>query len=304
LVGYAMTSDGEACMNWPERMRLAMEYIESNLNGSVTIEDAAKIACCSKYHFHRVFYSYFDITFAEYVRKRRFTLAAADVISGQKVMDVALKYGYDSPNAFTRAFRSLHGINPSEARSSQAKLVTYNRASFPPETRDFAKMNYKIVERPAFKIIGKSKRFEFEDFAKNGPKFWKAYVASADYKALCQLTNGQPGSVTGAPLLTAFFPEEKSKQDVFLDVLGVELDADKPAKPFEAHSVPAATYAEFECSYRSSMKTNRYIYGEWFSATGFERDGDKPDIVGYFPMPYRHFSEMGVRWWVPVVRRQ
>lgn len=291
-------------MSWLKRMNLAVEYIEENLSGEITIEDVAKISCCSKYHFHRVFYSCFNVTFAEYIRQRKFTLAAVDVINGQeKIIDIALKYGYNSPNAFTRAFRNIHGINPSVARSSQVKITTYNRAYFLSETIGAEKMDYKIVERPSFKIAGKSKSFEFDDFAKNGQKFWKEYVGSDEYKALCQLTNGKPGSITGAPLLTAYFPKEKSKLDEFLDVFGVESTSDLNTKPYEVHTVPSATYAEFECSYRDAMKTNRYIYGEWFSATGYERDGDKPDVVAYFPMPYRHFSEMGVRWWIPVTKK-
>ncbi len=291
-------------MSWLERMNLAVEYIEENLNGEISIEDVAKITCCSKYHFHRVFYSCFNVTFSEYIRRRKFTLAAVDVINGQeKIMDIALKYGYESPNAFTRAFRNIHGVNPSEVRLSQVKLTTYNRVFLSSEAIGVEKMNYKIVEKPSFKVVGKSKSFEFDDFAKNGQKFWKEYVGSGEYKDLCQLTNGKPGLLTGAPLLTVYFPKEKSKLDKFLDVLGIEYTSDSDTKPFEAHTVPSATYAEFECSYRSAMKTNRYIYGEWFSATGYERDGDKPDVVAYFPMPYRHFSEMGVRWWIPIIKK-
>jgi len=290
-------------MNWPERMSLAINYIEDNLKGDVSIEDVAKIACCSIFHFHRVFFSYFNITIAEYLRRRKFTLAAVEVVNSRsKIMDIALKYGYDSPNAFTRAFRNFHGVNPSEARASQLELSSYSRATLPIETRQVEKMNYKIVEKPSFKIIGRSKRFEFNDFAKNGKKFWKEYVGSDEYKTLCQIGNGKPGSVTGAPLLTAYFPREKSKLDEFVDVLGIESIADTDSSQFEIHTVQPARYAEFNCSYKSSMKTNRYIYGEWFSATGYERDDNKPDIVAYLPMPYRHFSEMAVRWWVPVVK--
>lgn len=290
-------------MSWSQRINLVIEYIERNLNGAITTEDAAKIACCSKYHFHRVFFSYFRVTFAEYIRARKFTLAAVDVVNGEeRILDIALKYGYESPNAFTRAFRNIHGVNPNEARLTQVKLATYSRVSFPIKERGIEKMDYKIIERPSFNVVGKSKSFDFDEFYKNGKQFWKEYVSTDEYKALCQLTNGKPGPVTVAPLLTAYFPKEKSKLDEFIDVLGLEVTSDIQTEAFEVHTVPPATYAEFDCSYRSAMKTNRYIYSEWFSATGYERDGDKPDVVAYFPMPYRHFSEMGVRWWVPIIK--
>ena len=291
-------------MSWENRMNLAIDYIEENLNGQIAIDDIAKKACCSKFHFHRVFFSYFNVTVSDYIRKRKFTLAAVDIASSEvKIVDIALKYGYDSPNAFTRAFRNIHGKNPSEVRSSKVKIATYSRVSFPLEERGIEKMDYKIVERPSFDLVGKSKRFNFDEFIKEGPKFWKEYVGSDEYKKLCQLTRGRPGEVTGAPLLTAYFPKDKSKLDEFVDVFGIELSSDSRAKPFEVHTVPTATYAEFNCSYRNAMKTNRYIYGDWFSATGYERDGNKPDVVSYFLMPYRHFSEMGIRWWIPIIKK-
>ena len=291
-------------MTWPQRMNLAIDYIEQNLKGAVAIEDVAAIACCSKYHFHRVFFACFNVTFAEYVRRRKHTLAAVDVVDGKEnIVDIALKYGYNSPNAFTRAFRNVHGVNPSKARSSQVKLASYKRVLFPSESSGAEKMDYRIVEKPSIKVVGKSKRFGFDEFVKQGPKFWKEYVASKEYKDLCRLTNGKPGEVSGAPLLSVYFPDETSKKDEFLDVLGLEVASDAETDEFEIHTIPPATYAEFECSYRSAMKTNRYIYGEWFSSIGYERDGNKPDIAAYFPMAFRHFSEMGVRWWIPIVKK-
>ena len=282
-------------------MRAAVDYVEENLDGEVAIEDVASLSGCSPFHFHRVFYSFFDVTLAEYVRRRRLTLAAVDVVAGkERIIDIAIKYGYDSPNAFTRAFRKIHGINPSEARRSGLKIATYSRA-FPAQSLGIERMDYRIVEKPAFNVVGRSKEFTFDDFVISGPKYWKEYVVSDDYKGLCRLTNGKPEAVTGAPLLTAYFPT-KDTHDQFKDVLGVELALDSSSGSFEVHKVPASTYAEFHCSYRGAMKTNRYIYGEWFSATGYERDGDKPDIVAYFPMPYRHYSDMGVRWWIPVTK--
>jgi AraC family transcriptional regulator len=291
-------------MSWSQRMNLAIEYIEENLDGVVDIEDAAKIACCSKYHFHRMFFASFKVTFAEYIRRRRLTLAAVEITNGDKrIVDIALMYGYDSPNAFTRAFRNIHGINPSKVRTSPVTLTSYKRVFFPIHTRGEEKMDYKIVEKPSFKVVGKSKKFEFEKFFKDAPAFWKDYVGSDDYQKLWQLNNGKPGPFTDAVLLSVYFPDENGKKDEFLDVLGLEVISEVNMDDFEVHTVPAAIYAEFNCTYKSSVKTNRYIYGEWFASTGYERDGTKPDIVAYFPIPFRPMNEMGVRWWVPVISK-
>ncbi len=292
-------------MSWSERMNLAIDYVEENLDNAITLEEAAKVACCSKYHFHRVFFSSFDVTFAEYIRKRRFTLAAADILSEEmRIVDIALKYGYNSPNAFTRAFRNIHGINPSDVHASPVRLTSYKRVSFPLEKTGVEKMDYRIVKRPTFDMIGRSKDFVFDDFVKNGSKYWKDYVSSDSYKKLYQLTHGKPGPVSGAPLLSCYFPKENSKTDEMTDVLGLEVTPNMSIGNYKIHTVPEATYAEFDCTYRTSMKTNRYIYGEWFSATGYERDGNNPDIAAYFPIAFRPMGEMGVRWWIPVVKSQ
>ena len=289
-------------MAWSQRMNLAIEYIESNLDSVLSIEDVAKEAYCSKYHFHRMFFASFKVTCAEYIRRRKLTMAAVDLLNTDKsIFDIALKYGYESPNAFTRAFRNIHGVNPSQARSGQTALSSYNRVFFPVENKGGENMNYKIVEIPEFNIIGKSKRFEFEKFVKDGPKFWKEYVASEDYQKLYRLNDGKPSQITNSPLLSAYFPKENGKRDEFIDVLGIEATSELESSEFEVHTVPSATYAEFYCTYKTSMKTNRYIYGEWFSSTGYERDQNKPDIVSYFPIPFRPMNDMCVRWWIPVI---
>ena len=292
-------------MTWSQRMNLAIEYIESNLDSALSIEDVAKEACCSKYHFHRMFFANFKITCAEYIRRRKLTLAAVELLNtDESIVDIAIKYGYESPNAFTRAFRNIHGINPSKARLGGTSLSSYKRVFFLKDNKAGENMNYKIIEVAEFNIIGKSKSFEFENFVKDGPKFWKEYVGSEDYKKLYQLNNGRPCPITNSSLLSAYFPKENGKRDEFTDVLGIEATNEDNLSGFEAYTVPSSTYAEFNCTYKTSMKTNRYIYGEWFSSTGYERDGNKPDIVAYFPIPIRPMNEMRIRWWIPVIRKQ
>ena len=104
-------------MDWLNRMNKVMDYIEANLAGEISYDKAAQIACCSTYHFQRMFSFITDIPLSEYIRHRRLTLAAFELqTSDIKVVDVALKYGYESPEAFSRAFKNLHGIVPVSAR--------------------------------------------------------------------------------------------------------------------------------------------------------------------------------------------
>lgn len=291
-------------MNWQTRMQLVIEYIEANLQDELNIEKVANIACSSKFHFHRMFFSYFNVTFAEYVRRRRLTLAANEVISGkQKIIDIAANHGYDSPNAFTRSFKKIHGLNPSEARKKGKRLSAYHRATVNNFYAGENKLDYKIVTIPEFTILGKSKEFNFDQFVKEGPKFWKSYVGTDEYKKLLDITNGHSGKHSKSPLVSAYFPQENGSRDRFYDVLGVEVPSDFKSTEFERYKVPEATYAEFECTYKTSMKTNREIYGKWFSATGYERDNNKPDIAAYFPKTFRPISEIGIRWWIPIITK-
>ncbi len=290
-------------MDWSARINSAIEYIEKNLDGEVNINEVAKKACFSPFHFQRMFFAIVGITPTEYIRRRRLTVAATELATGTtKVTDIALKYGYESPNAFTRAFRNMHGINPREARTSGANLSAYQRVSVHVEIKGGSNMDYKIIERPAFDVLGRSKRFTYDEFLKNGSKLWKEYVSTEEYLTLWKENQGRCGPVSGTPLMSIYLPENGSR-DSFVDILGVEKMTERDSKQFETFQIPAATYAEFNCTYQTSMKVNKYIYGEWFSSTGYERDETKPDIAAYFPVVFRSLREMGVRWWIPIIKK-
>ncbi|MBN2042001.1 MAG: AraC family transcriptional regulator [Spirochaetes bacterium] len=291
-------------MEWYDRMNSAIDYIEQNLDYEISITEAAIEASCSSFHFQRMFFAIIGITPAEYIRRRRLTLAAADLSAGNaKVIDIALKYGYESPNAFTRAFRNMHGINPREVRTPGVKLSAYQRVSFHVEIKGGNDMDYRIIDKPAFDLIGKSKNFTNEDFFKKAPKFWKEYVCTEEYQELWSLTNGKWGAVTEAPLMSVYLPDEKGTRDSFTDILGMEKPAELSPDKFKVFRIPAATYAEFNCTYQTAAKMNKFIYGEWFSSTGYERDEEKADIAAYFPVAFMSDKGMGVRWWIPVIKK-
>lgn len=290
--------------NWTVRLNAAIDYLEANLPGEASIREAARVACCSLYHFHRTFAAVVGETPAEYVRRRKLTLAAGDLMDGSaKVLDVAMDYGYDSPNAFTRAFRKMHGVNPGEVRSLDKKLSAYRRAKVDFETLGEKDMKYRIVEKPAFSVLGKAKQFTNENFFKEAPAFWKDYVSSDEYLSLWNRSRGRWGDVSEAPLMSVYLPDENGERDEFTDVLGIERTNDCDAGDFEIVEIPAARYAEFDCTYGTAVKAHKYIYGEWFPSTNYERDIHKPDIAAYFPTAFQSIRNMGVRWWIPVVKR-
>lgn len=118
-------------MDWLKQLNLAMDYIENNLEGKISYDTAARLACCSTYHFQRMFSYLAGVSLSEYIRRRRLTLAGFELQTGRvKVTDTALKYGYESPEAFSRAFKKLHGVLPASVRDAGVSLKAYPKMSF------------------------------------------------------------------------------------------------------------------------------------------------------------------------------
>ena len=145
-------------MNTLETIKLlnnAIEYIESNLAATLDIDEISSVAYSSRYHFQRVFHALTGFTVSEYIRNRRLSLAAEELAGADnKVIDVALKYGYESPEAFTKAFQRLHGILPSVLKKSNGKIKAFPKISFQISIKGECEMVYRIVEKEGFKVFG------------------------------------------------------------------------------------------------------------------------------------------------------
>ena len=140
-------------MEWIERLNSSINYMEENMKGTIDLEEVSKIACCSTYHFQRTFTYIADITLSEYIRRRKMSLAAVDLQSGnEKVIDISLKYGYNSPTAFNRAFKSVHGISPSQAKKEGTILKVFPPISFKITIKGDSEMKYRIEKKEAFRI--------------------------------------------------------------------------------------------------------------------------------------------------------
>ena len=162
-------------MEWIKQMNEALAYIETQLEGEIDYGTAAKIASCSTFHFQRMFTYLAGIPLSEYIRRRRMTKAAFDLQNDKgKVVDIALKYGYQSPTAFNRAFQSVHGIAPSEAKKEGVQLKAFQPITFRVCVTGAEELDYKILKKDAFRIIGISAPLE-QDIEKNFqtvPKLW------------------------------------------------------------------------------------------------------------------------------------
>ena len=149
-------------MEWIDRLNAAIAYIEENLEGEISYEELGRIACCSAYHFQRMFGYMASVPLSEYIRRRRMSRAAADLQSGQRILDAALKYGYSSPTAFNRAFQSVHGIAPSQVKKEGTVLRSYPPLLFKITVKGVQEMEYRIEKKDAFRIVGVSCPLERE----------------------------------------------------------------------------------------------------------------------------------------------
>ena len=142
-------------MEWIERLNSAVNYIEKNLTDKIDYEKLGQIACCSAYHFQRMFSYMAGMPLSEYIRKRKMSLAAVDLQGGHvKIIDVAQKYGYHSPTAFNRAFQSIHGIAPSAVKNEGVPVKSFPPITFKITVKGVEEMNYRIETKSAFLVVG------------------------------------------------------------------------------------------------------------------------------------------------------
>jgi AraC family transcriptional regulator len=289
-------------MEWSERMNAAVDYIEENLAGEINYTEAAKRACCSTFHFQRVFFAVNGITPVEYARRRRLTQAARELIStSARVIDIALKYGYESPDAFTRAFRNLHGVTPQAAREPGVVLTSYPRISFHIELKGGNDMDYRIMEKPAFPVALKVRQFTNVNGQnlKDIPEWWEEFMASSDYQEMNAISGKKPGEITGGVMLGVCYGEAETGE--FYYGIAVELpDGASPGK-FEKMEIPATTWAVFDCTLANLQDVTKRVFGEWYVSTGYEHPGT-PDLEVY--LPEGEGQDMQCEIWAPVVKKK
>jgi AraC family transcriptional regulator len=300
-------------MDWSERMNTAIDYIEENLVGELDINKAAEKAACSTFHFQRMFFAIIGVTPAEYVRRRRLTLAATELSSGrEKVIDIAMKYGYDSPDAFTRAFRNVHGVTPTAAREPGVTLTAYPRISFHIELKGGTDMDYKIIEKPAFDVIVKSEKISAEivhkfviipeDWEKFWWDYWEKFYKEKRGESLEKLSEGKPGPVTGARYLAVTIIDSGMKS--FSYAVGIEKPDGPLPEDYEVISIPEATWAVFESIGplpQAIHDLEDKVFIEWFPSTRYEHD-TKPEIEVYLPGDPKS-QDYRCQFWEPVVKR-
>ncbi len=284
-------------MDWLDNLNSAIEYIEAHLADEISYDRAAQIACCSSYHFQRMFSYIAGVPLSEYIRRRRLTLAAFELQAGDvKVIDTAVKFGYESPEAFSRAFKKLHGVMPISARDKGAALKAYPKMTFSITIKGDVEMRYRITHREAFEVFGvyadisTDRETAFEQV----PQFFR----KCDEDLVPDEINALLGRFNDNHTISALYDHSESTFKYMLCQFLPE-GLSVPDK-FTVLDVPAATWAVFDVPDCEIQAMWRRIWAEWFPASGYE------SVKGIsFEMYYGlagHGNVFG-EIWVPVIKK-
>lgn len=263
-------------MDTLENMRKALDYIEENLDGEIEYAKIAKIAFCSQYHFQRMFVFLIGMPLSEYIRRRRLTLAALDIQnSHDRVIDIAVKYGYSSADAFSRAFQTMHNVTPSQARNKGVLLKAQPRVAFTLSLKGVLEMNYRIEEKQAFSVVGIKERFSYTDnLGKSVGEMWGS-TSQETMGKISTLANAEPIGLVGA--YSEMYPDNTT--DYYIGVITTN---DCPAE-FVKLDIQAQTWAVFEIvGALPTAMSNIWgrIFSEFFPSTGYEHT-PAPEIEWY-----------------------
>lgn len=287
-------------MDWITGISKAIDYIEEHITEPTDYARAAKEACSLPFNFQRVFALLCGYTLGDYVRMRRLTLAGEELLSTDaKVIDVALKYGYDSPESFSRAFTRFHGVSPSAVRKG-AVIHSFSRICVKLILTGGSIMEYRIEKKQAAKIICRRREFTKpgDDYTNREiPEFWNECGRDGSIQKLCGYIKD---SAQFKGLLGVCFSTEMTDSG-FPYGIGAEYDGESDPQDFEIVEIPAYTYAVFTVRGRmpdAFRETYRKICTEFFPQSGYEY-GNGVEIEVY-PSADVHNPDYTCEIWIAV----
>lgn len=277
-------------MDWMKRLNQSIEYIEQHLTEELDYEKIAGIAGCPSYYFQQMFLYMTDMTLREYLRRRRLSLAAVELQKeGGKVIDVAMKYGYESPTAFTRAFKNLHGIAPSAIRTGNALFQAYPPIRFTVAVTGGRPLRFRVEEKEAFRIVGiacplhRELTRNFEEI----PAVWDRALADGTLERLGALMEGEPHGLLGISV------HHTEDWKYFIAVRSGQM-----AQGFAEYEIPACTWAVFEGrgTNRTLQELEKRVITEWLPNSGYVY-ANTPDIEVYIKADPQ---DAVYEYWLPI----
>lgn len=263
-----------------DRLNEALAHIERHLADRVDVGELARIALTSEYHFRRMFSALAGMPLSEYVRRRRLTVAAAEVLAGEAtLLDIAVRYGYGSAEAFARAFQAMHGVGPGEARRTGAPLRSQPRISFRLVVEGSSSMRYRITEKDAFYLVGRKARVPLVHEGMNPAIV--AFVKSIDPETIQRIEALSDQEPRGIVNVSANLPAEGREEGVELDYWHGVVTGATPPEDLDAMPVAAGTWAVFTTSGEFPHAIQhlwRDVFTEWFPANPY-RSRPGPELL-------------------------
>ncbi|MFH8465280.1 GyrI-like domain-containing protein [Streptomyces sp. NPDC017991] len=288
-----------------ERLNEALEHIESRLDQPIEVTELARIAVTSEYHFRRLFSALAGLPLSEYVRRRRLTVAGAEVLAGERtLLEIAVRYGYGSGEAFARAFRAVHGVGPGEARSTGATLTSQPRLSFRLVIEGSSSMRYRIVRKEEFQVVGKRIRVPLVHEGMNPEivTFIRGLAPETvrQIAAQSELSGQEPRGIVGV----SDNLDPSRAEGTELDYYHAVVTGTGPPVPEDLDSltVPPGTWAVFESSGPFPLALQhmwRDVFTQWFPSNPY-RSRPGPEILRTHLSP--DATQADAELWIPVER--
>lgn len=293
-------------MDWISGIQNAIDHVEENICEPIDYDETAKRAYSSSFHFQRIFSAICGYSLGDYIRFRRLSLAGSELATtSSKVIDVAMKYGYDSPESFTRAFTRFHGVTPSQAKHG-AKLKSFSKLSVKLILQGGTIMDYRIEKKEAFDVILKQKRFPkaHEITTRQISEFWTECQQNGTIASICKYipkNNVFQNCIIGI----SFDAYPDTKTDDFPYGIGAHyngLPVDET--DLAVKTVPAQTYAVFKCTGKmpqAFQKVYKYICTEFFPASKYRPGGTEIEV---YPSADTQTDDYTCEIWVSVEEKQ
>lgn len=285
-------------MEWMAIIGNSIQYMEDHITEDITVESVAKSVGVSSFYFQKGFAMLCGFSVSEYIRNRRLALAGNDLLANdEKIIDIAMKYGYDSPDSFTKAFTRFHGVTPTAVRKDDVLLKSFAPLKIKISLEGGYLMDYKIVKKEAFTVIANAKTFPYEGAKEIVPQFWQEHFQSGKGAVVCGCYGINIDLEMG--------------QENFEYLIADPYDPQKEIpEGFVTKTIPAFEWAVFPC--RGAMPdalqdVNTKIYTEWLSALK-EYEFAAGYCVEYYDDPTKY--EKGTRdenyyceIWIPVKKK-
>lgn len=284
-------------MEWDEKLQTIIDYVENHLQRDevpISNDEIAHLAGCSFGFFQKVFSYMNGISFAEYVRSRKLTLAGYDLKSTNlRIIDISYKYGYHSPTSFTKAFQQFHGVSPKEARSKNVPLAVIPKMQITVKQ----KYSWELKRKESLRLIGKTIRVSCvnnEHYSKI-PEFWSECQRNGVFAKLVSLDQGNPKGMFG---LFGYYDKKSNETEYSIMVIS---DVSLP-DGFTEIVLPETTWAIFDCRGmvpQAIHKGWQYLKEEWLIKYPF-RHAPCPELEWYSDGNSYHADYLS-QIWIPII---